>query len=88
MEIVHITAECYPVSKADKFGDFIKALPKYQNKSGYFGRVIIPLSDKQFSNDNQFDRLYLGFMKLGNFNFPFHIQKERNTVLGFELYLV
>jgi starch synthase len=27
-------------------------------------------------------------VKLGNFNFPFHIQKERNNVLGFELYLV
>ncbi|NDP28549.1 MAG: glycosyltransferase, partial [Flavobacterium sp.] len=29
-----------------------------------------------------------GFVKLGNFNFPFNIKKESTNILGFELYLV
>jgi starch synthase len=88
MEIVHIAAECYPVAKVGGLGDVIGALPKYQSKSGYLIKVVIPHYDTDFINENQFDCVYSGFVKLGNFNFPFHIQKEKNSILGFELYLV
>jgi glycogen synthase len=38
MEIIHISAECYPVAKAGGLGDVVGALPKYQNKLGACGQ--------------------------------------------------
>ena len=34
MEIIHVTAECYPIAKAGGLGDVLGALPKYQQKIG------------------------------------------------------
>ena len=88
MEIFHIAAECFPVAKVGGLGDVVGALPKYLSKAGEYASVIIPQYDTKFINENDFDCVYSDFVKLGNFNFPFHIQKERNNILGFELYLV
>ena len=88
MEILHIAAECYPVAKVGGLGDVVGSLPKYQSKAGHLVKVVIPHYDTIFINENEFDCIYSGFVKLGNFNFPFNIQKERNNVLEFELYLV
>ena len=88
MEILHIAAECYPVAKVGGLGDVVGSLPKYQSKVGHLVKVVIPFYNTKFINENEFDCVYSDFVKLGNFNFPFNIQKERNTVLGFELYLV
>src|SRR5882757_4135628 len=35
MEIIHVSAECYPVAKAGGLGDVVGALPKYQNQLGF-----------------------------------------------------
>ena len=88
MEILHVAAECYPVAKVGGLGDVVGSLPKYQTKAGHLVKVVIPHYDTKFINENEFDCVYSDFVKLGTFNFFFNIQKERNTVLGFELYLV
>ncbi|MBP6358573.1 MAG: glycogen/starch synthase, partial [Sediminibacterium sp.] len=43
MEVVHISAECYPVAKAGGLGDVVGALPKYQNKAGITSKVVMPM---------------------------------------------
>jgi len=43
MEVVHISAECYPVAKAGGLGDVVGALPKYQNKAGIIAKVVMPM---------------------------------------------
>ena len=88
MEIFHIAAECYPVAKVGGLGDVLGALPKYQNKVESNVRVVIPYYDTKFIAENEFDCVFSGFVSLGNFNFPFQIQKERTNILGFQLYLV
>lgn len=88
MEIFHIAAECYPVAKVGGLGDVVGALPKYQNKMGHLVRVVLPRYETKFIEENEFESVYNGQVKLGNFNFPFTILKEINDKLGFELYLV
>ena len=88
MEIFHIAAECYPVAKVGGLGDVVGALPKYQNSAGELVRVVIPNYDTKFIKESEFNCVFSGFVKLGNFNFPFNIQKEITDNLGFELYLV
>ena len=88
MDIFHIGAECYPVAKVGGLADVVGALPKYQNKAGHTVRVVLPHYETKFIKENDFDCVHTGFVKLGNFNFPFNVLKERDGKLGFELYLV
>lgn len=88
MEIFHIAAECYPVAKVGGLADVLGALPKYQNKVESNVKVVIPYYDTKFVAENEFDCVFSGLVRLGNFNFPFQVQKERSNILGFELYLV
>nr|WP_309758583.1 glycogen synthase [Flavobacterium sp.] len=88
MEIFHISAECYPVAKVGGLADVVGALPKYQNNAGHKARVVVPCYDTKFIKENDFESVHLGHVKLGSFNFPFHILKEKKDILGFELYLV
>jgi starch synthase len=88
MEIFHIGAECYPVAKVGGLADVIGALPKYQNSEENQVRVVIPCYQTSFRIENNFECVHWGKLKLGHFNFPFSILKEKTNKLGFELYLV
>jgi starch synthase len=88
MEILHISAECYPVAKAGGLGDVVGALPKYQNKLGHVARVVMPMYRTKFLHDNEWDVDFKGSQHLGPRYFDYTIIKERNNKLGFDLYLV
>jgi starch synthase len=88
MEIFHISAECYPVAKVGGLADVVGALPKYQNKSGHLARVVVPCYDVKFRQENEFECVHWGFVKLGKFDFSFNVLKEKTDKLGFELYLI
>lgn len=88
MEILHISAECYPVAKAGGLGDVVGALPKYQNKLGHTARVVMPMYRTKFLNENQWDVDFKGHQYLGSRYFDYTIIKERTNKLGFDLYLV
>lgn len=88
MEIFHISAECYPIAKVGGLADVVGALPKYQQKAGNEVRVVIPCYDNKFRNENEFEYVHWGQVKLGHFSFPFNVLKETTDKLGFELYLV
>ncbi|WP_406843648.1 glycogen synthase [Flavobacterium soyae] len=88
MEIFHISAECYPMAKVGGLADVVGALPKYQENAGHDVRVVVPAYDTKFRNENNFDCVHWGTVKLGNFNFPFSVLKESTDKLGYELYLI
>src|SRR4028119_722700 len=88
MEILHVSAECYPVAKAGGLGDVVGALPKYQNKSGHRTKVVMPMYRTKFLYDNAWDVVHKGGANLGNWWFEYTVIKERTDKLEFELYLV
>jgi starch synthase len=88
MEIIHLSAECYPIAKVGGLGDVVGALPKYQNKLGHVAKVVMPAYQTRFLRENEFEVVYDGWGKLGFHNFPVRIFREKTNKLGFDVFLV
>lgn len=88
MEIIHVTAECYPVAKAGGLGDVAGALPKYQNRLGHIAKVVMPMYRTKFLNQHEFEVVHKGAFGMANYWLDYTIIKEKNNTLGFDLYLV
>jgi len=88
MEIIHLSAECYPIAKVGGLGDVVGALPKYQNKLGHIAKVVMPAYQTRFMQENEFEVVYDGWGKLGFQNFTVRIFREKTNKLGFDLFLV
>lgn len=88
MEIIHVSAECYPVAKAGGLGDVVGALPKYQCKAGHIAKVVMPMYRTKFLYENEWTVDFKGSANLGSWFFDFTIIKESTNKLGFDLFLV
>lgn len=88
MEIVHVSAECYPVAKAGGLGDVVGALPKYQNKMGHYSKVVMPMYRTRFLYQNEWEVDFKGRAQMGSYWFDYTVIKEKHDKLGFSLYLV
>jgi starch synthase len=88
MEIVHISAECYPMAKAGGLGDVAGALPKYQNRLGHIAKVVMPMYRTKFLNNNEWELVHEGGQNLGTHFFHYSIIKEKTNKLGFDLFLI
>jgi len=88
MEIVHFSAECYPVAKVGGLGDVVGALPKYQQRLGHVAKVVMPAYRLPFLSQNEFETVYDGWVNMGPHRLAARILKEKHHVLGFDLYLV
>lgn len=88
MEILHVSAECYPMAKAGGLADVVGALPKYQQDLGHFAKVVMPMHRTKFLYDNEWEVAHKGNFSMAHFNFDFTIIKEKTNKLGFDLYCV
>ncbi len=88
MDIIHISAECYPAAKVGGLADVAGALPKYQNLLGHSAKVIMPFYHGKFSRENEFSAIFSGFARLGHTNFTFTVQKLLTNNLGFDLFFI
>lgn len=88
MEIIHLSAECYPVAKVGGLGDVVGALPKYQNKLGHNAKVVMPAYQTNYIRSNDFNLVHEGWAKLGFNDFSFRILREEASSLGFDLFVV
>jgi starch synthase len=88
MEIIHISAECYPMAKVGGLADVVGALPKYQNKLGHIAKVIMPMYKTPFLKEQQWSIVHKATIYVGNQMHDYTIIKEKDNTLGFDLYLV
>lgn len=88
MEIVHLSAECYPVAKAGGLGDVVGALPKYQCKAGHIAKVVMPMYRTPFLYNHEWSVDFKGHANLANWHFDFTVIKEKHNTLGYDLYLI
>jgi len=88
MEILHVTAECYPYAKAGGLADVAGALPKYQNDLGHIAKVVIPMHRTKFLLENVWETVHKGSFNMGQYYFDYTIIREQTNKLGFDLYCV
>ena len=88
MEIIHVSAECFPVAKAGGLGDVVGALPKYQNELGHTAKVVMPMYRTKFLYQNDWELVHEGSQHMGSHWFNYAVIREKTNKLGFELYLV
>ncbi len=88
MNIIHISAECYPAAKAGGLGDVVGALPKYLNRKGHQTSVVLPKYKTDWIIEQSTDTVYKGSAPIGSNKFQFSIELVKNQDLGYPLYLV
>jgi starch synthase len=88
MQILHVSAECFPMAKAGGLADVVGALPKYQNGLHCNASVIMPMHRTRFLENNNWDVVYKASFLFGQQSIDYTIIKESKNVLGFELYCV
>jgi starch synthase len=88
MEIIHVTAECYPVAKAGGLGDVLGALPKYQVDMGHTAKVVMPMYRTKYLYNNQWEVVHKGATNLGSTWFDYTVIREQTNKQGFDLYLI
>lgn len=88
MNVMHLSAECYPVAKVGGLGDVVGALPKYLCEAGLNASVVLPYYDRKFVQENKFDLVFKSTIVSGTKSYEYHILQESNSVLGFDLYLI
>lgn len=88
MEILHVSAECYPMAKVGGLADVVGALPKYQSALGHFAKVVMPMHRTRFLTDNEWEVVHKGTFDMGKLHYDFTIIKEKTNKLGFDLYCV
>lgn len=88
MDIVHVSAECYPVAKVGGLADVVGALPKYQNSSQISSQVIMPFYDNRFTKENTFSSVFDAEIKLGDTTYEYRILKLKEKPLDFDIFFV
>lgn len=88
MEIIHVSAECYPMAKVGGLADVVGALPKYQQEKGHVAKVVMPMHRTKFLYDNEWEVVHKGNFSMEKMNFDFTVIKEKNNKLGFDLYCI
>ncbi|MEC5394333.1 glycogen synthase [Bergeyella sp. RCAD1439] len=89
MTVYHFSAECYPVAKVGGLADVVGALPKYQNKiPDVEAKVVMPWYDCAFTRQHDFEMVFDGFIHQNNGMYQVQVLREKQNVLGFELFMV
>ncbi len=88
MNIIHISAECYPVAKVGGLADVVGALPKYLNAQGATTKVLMPYYDMPFTRQYPVETVFEAGLYLSAEHVDFKILKGDTAALGFDLYFV
>jgi starch synthase len=88
MEIIHVSAECYPMIKVGGLADVVGALPKYLQEEGHVAKVVVPMVRTKFLYDNEWEVVHKGSFVMDSRALDFTIIKEKYNKLGYDLYCV
>lgn len=88
MDILHLSAECYPAAKVGGLADVVGSLPKYLNRLDHNASVVMPAYQTSWLQQQDYETVFAGTAPIGMQQFEFTIKKCSNAELGFSLYIV
>lgn len=88
MDVLHVSAECYPAAKVGGLADVVGALPNYLPEHGYTSSVVLPKYQTTWLRQRNYLPVYQGVLRLHQRVVPFTVEKERSAELGYTLYVI
>lgn len=88
IQVLHISAECYPAAKTGGLGDVVGSLPKYQCSAGVLSAAIIPKYRLKWIERQSWNTVYEGTAWMDWRQRPFRIQQLADHSLGYPLFVV
>lgn len=88
IQVLHISAECYPAAKTGGLGDVVGSLPKYMSEAGALSGAIIPKYYLKWILGREWVTVYSGEIWNNWRGWRFSVQQEKGNSLGFPLFVV
>ncbi|MBL7810130.1 MAG: glycogen synthase [Saprospiraceae bacterium] len=88
IQVLHISAECYPAAKTGGLGDVVGSLPKYMTQAGVLSGAVIPKYALKWIHNQEWTTVYHGAVRSDWRTIPFTVQQEKGNKLGFPFFVV
>ncbi|MFN0036741.1 MAG: glycogen synthase [Saprospiraceae bacterium] len=88
IQVLHISAECYPAAKTGGLGDVVGSLPKYMSQAGVLSAAIIPKYALKWIHGREWVKVYNGAIRSDWRTIHFSVQQEKSNALGFPFFVV
>lgn len=88
IQVLHISAECYPAAKTGGLADVVGSLPKYLSQDGILSGAIIPKYDLKWIRGREWTTVYGGEVWINWRRHRFTVQQEAGDTLGYPLFVV
>jgi starch synthase len=88
IQVLHISAECYPAAKTGGLADVVGSLPKYLSQAGVLTAAVIPKYALRWIHQREWVTVFGGSVRLDWQQVGFTVQQERGNSLGFPFFVV
>ncbi len=88
IQVLHVSAECYPAAKTGGLGDVVGSLPKYMGQAGVLSAAIIPKYSLKWINNQNWTTVYWGSFWMDWQERRFSVQQLTGNTLGYPLFVV
>ncbi|MBV6439927.1 MAG: Glycogen synthase [Saprospiraceae bacterium] len=88
IQVLHISAECYPAAKTGGLADVVGSLPKYFTNAGMLSAAIIPKYALKWIHGREWVTVYGGSVWVNWRQWRFTVQQEAGNSLGYPLFVV
>jgi starch synthase len=88
IQVLHLSAECYPAAKTGGLGDVVGALPKYLCSSGYLSGAVIPAYHTRWNLQASWVTVFRGSYWMNWQEFPFRVLQQEGNSLGFPFFVI
>jgi starch synthase len=88
IQVLHISAECYPAAKTGGLGDVVGSLPKYNTQAGVLSAAIIPKYSQRWINNQEWVTVFHGSTWINWRQWNFRVQQQQGNTLGYPLFVV
>lgn len=88
IQVLHISAECYPAAKTGGLGDVVGSLPKYMTQAGVLSAAVIPKYSLKWIHKQEWVSVYHGAIRSDWRTIHFTVQQEKSNALGFPFFVV